>query len=186
MFVHLSNIFASLPHIYMIVPMISLIMLNLCAAISQSFVKPYALHDDDTCWVNHHLNAWFCTNANHIPFSMCLLFLLLLKESQDGATLESAHFELLDDECLVIDHFDTTPPYISHGDLVFDPRSDLSQGGGRWCEHPMDITMSRVHLASDTCDIYFAIHKGESSPLHVLTWPLRGWCTTWHFSRVHA
>ena len=41
-------------------------------AMSQSFAKPYALHDDDTCWVNHHLNAWFCTNANHIVFpSVC-------------------------------------------------------------------------------------------------------------------
>ena len=56
-------------------------------AMSQSFVTPYALHDDDTCLVNHLLNAWFCTNANHICFSKCLLSLLLLKESQDGATL---------------------------------------------------------------------------------------------------
>ena len=96
---------------------------------SQSFVKPYALHDDDTCLVNHLLNAWFCTNANHICFSKCLLSLLLLKKSQDGATLESAHFELLDDEYLVNVHFYTTPSSLSHGDLDFDPRSDLSQGG---------------------------------------------------------
>ena len=74
-------------------------------AMSQSFVTPYALHDDDTCLVTHLSNAWFCTTSNHICFSKCLLSLLLLKESQDGATLESAHFELLDDECLVIDHF---------------------------------------------------------------------------------
>jgi hypothetical protein len=96
-----------------------------------SFVTPYVMHDDDTCSVNHHLNAWFCTNANHICFSKCLLSLLLLKESHDGATLESAHFELRDDECLVIVHFYTAKPSLSHGDLVFDPRSDLSQGGGR-------------------------------------------------------
>ena len=50
-----------------------------------SFVTPYAMLDDDTCWVNHHLNAWFCTDANHICFSKCLLSLLLLKESRDGA-----------------------------------------------------------------------------------------------------
>ena len=87
-------------------------------AMSQSFVKPYALHDDDTCLVNHLLNAWFCTSANHICFSKCLLSLLLLKESQDGATLESAHFELQDDENLVIDHSYTATPSLSHGDLV--------------------------------------------------------------------
>ena len=55
----------------------------------------------------------------------------------------------------MIDHFDTAPPSLSHGDLVFDPRSDLFQGGGDDAEHPTDITMSRVHLASDTCNIYF-------------------------------
>ena len=100
-------------------------------AMSQSFVTPYAMLDDDTCSVNHLLNAWFCTNANHICFSKCLLSLLLLKELQDGATLESAHFELQDDENLVIDHSYTVTPSLSHGDLVFNPRSDLSQGGGR-------------------------------------------------------
>ena len=72
------------------------------------------------------------------------------EESQDGATLESAHFELKDDENLVIDHFYTATPSLSHADLDFDPRSDLSQGGGDDAEHPMDITMSRVRLASDT------------------------------------
>ena len=128
-------------------------------AMSQSFVTPYAMLDDSTCVVNHLLNAWFCTNANHICFSKCLFHLLLLKESQDGATLESAHFELQDDENLVIDHSYTATPSLSHGDLVFDPRSDLSQGGGDDAEHPMDITMSRVHSASDTCDIYFTYTK---------------------------
>ena len=117
-------------------------------AMTQSLVTPYALHDDDTCWVNHRLNAWFCTNPKHICFSKCLLSLLLLKESQDGATLESAHFELQDDENLVIDHSYTATPSLSHGDLVFDPRSDLSQRGGDDAEHPTDITMSRVRSAS--------------------------------------
>ena len=115
--------------------------------------------DDNTCWVNHLLNAWFCTNANHICFSKCLLFLLLLKESLDGATLESAHFEFLDDKYLVNVHSYTAKPSLSHGDLVFDPRSDLSQGRGHDAEHPMDITMSRVRSASDTCDIYFTYTK---------------------------
>ena len=126
---------------------------------SQSFVTPYAMLDDNTCWVNHLLNAWFCTNANHIYFSKCLLSLLLLKESQDGATLESAHFELQDDTYLVNVHLYTAKPSLSHGDLVFDPRSDLSQGRGDATEHPMDITMSRVRLASDTCDLYFSYKK---------------------------
>ena len=119
--------------------------------------------------MNHLLNASFCTNANHICFSKCLLSLLLLKESQDGATLESAHFELQDDENLVIDHFYMATPSLSHGDLDFDPRLDLSQGGGDDEEHPTGITMSRVRLASDTCDIYFTYIKGESPPLDVLT-----------------
>ena len=98
-------------------------------AMSQSFVTPYALHDDDTCLVIHLLNAWFCTNANHIYFSKCLLSLLILKESLDSATLKSAHFKLEDDEYLVNVHFYTAKPYLSHGDLVFDLRSDLSRGG---------------------------------------------------------
>src|SRR6187401_2452405 len=72
-------------------------------AMTQTLVTPYAMLDDNTCWVNPLLNDGFCTNANHICFSKCLLSLLLLKESQDGATLDSAHFELQDDECLVID-----------------------------------------------------------------------------------
>ena len=128
-------------------------------AMSQSFVTPYAMLDDDTCLVNHLLNAWFCNNANHICFSKCLLYLLLLKESQDGATLESAHFELQDDKYLVNVHFYMAKPPLSHGDLVFDPRSDLFQGGGDDAEHPTVITMSRVRLASDTCDIYFTCIK---------------------------
>ena len=73
--------------------------------------------------------------------------------------MENAHFELLDDECLVIDHFNRALPSLSHGDLVFDPRSDLFQGGGDDAEHPTVITMSRVCLASDTCEIYFAYTK---------------------------
>ena len=89
-------------------------------------------------WVNDLLNAWFCTNANHICFSKCLFYFLLLKESLDGATLESSHFELQDDKCLVIDRFDMATPSLSHGDLAFDPRSDLFQGGGDDAEHPTD------------------------------------------------
>ena len=110
---------------------------------SQSFVTLYDMHDDNTCSVNHHLNAWFCTNANHSCFSKCLLFLLLLKESRAGATLESANFEFQDNEYLVNVHSYKATPSLSHGDLVFDPRSDLTQGGGDDAEHPTDITMSR-------------------------------------------
>ena len=105
------------------------------------FVKPYAMLDDNTCWVNHLSNAWFCSNANHICFSMCLLSLLLLKEFQEGATLESAHFKLQEDECLVIVNLYTATSSLSHGDMVYDPRSDLSQRGGDDAKHPMDITM---------------------------------------------
>ena len=81
---------------------------------------------------------------------MCLSYFLLLKEFLGGETLESAPFELDDDECLVIVHFYTATTSPSHGDLDFDPRTDLSQGGGDDAEHPTDITMTRVHLASDT------------------------------------
>ena len=88
-------------------------------AMSQSFVIPYALLDDDTCWVNQLLNAWFSTNANHICFSKCFLFLLLFKESQDGATLESAHLKLEDDEYLVNVHFYTATSSLSHGEFGF-------------------------------------------------------------------
>ena len=90
---------------------------------------------------------------------MFLLSLLLLKESQDGATLESAHCEHEDDNYMVNVHSYTAKPSLSHGDLVFDPRSDLSQGRGDDAEHPTDITMSRVRLASDTCDLYFTYTK---------------------------
>ena len=70
-----------------------------------SLVLSYDEHDAYTCLVNPLLNAWFCTNANHICVSKCLLSLLLLKELQDGATLESAHLEHQDDEYLVIVYF---------------------------------------------------------------------------------
>ena len=73
--------------------------------------------------------------------------------------MESANFKLLDDECLVIDNFDKAPPSLSHGDLVFDPRSDLFQGEGDDAEHPTVIIMSRVRLESDTCDLYFSYKK---------------------------
>ena len=36
-------------------------------------------------------------------------------------------------------------------------------------EHPMDITMSRVRLASDTCDHYFSYIKVNLLLLHVFT-----------------
>ena len=73
--------------------------------------------------------------------------------------MESAHFELQDDKYLVNVHFYMAKPSLSHGDLVFDPRLDLSQGMGDDVEHPTGITMSRVHLASNTCDIYFSYLK---------------------------
>ena len=96
--------------------------------------------DDNTCWVNHLLNAWLCSNANHICFSKCLLSLLCLKESQDGATLESAHFELQHDEYLVVVNFYTATPSLFHGDEDHDPWTDLSQGGDD-AEHPYVIPM---------------------------------------------
>ena len=64
-------------------------------------------------------------------FSKCLLSLLLLKGLQDGATLESAHFELQHDEYLAVVNFYTAMPSLSHGDEDHDPWTDLSQGGGR-------------------------------------------------------
>ena len=48
-------------------------------AMSQSFVKPYAMLDDDTYLVNHLLNAWFCTNANHICFFQLFVVLALFE-----------------------------------------------------------------------------------------------------------
>ena len=95
-------------------------------------------------------------------FSKCLLSLLLLKELQDGATLESAHLELQDDACLVIVNFYTATSSLSHGDLDFDPRSDLSEGGGGDAEHPMDITMSRIPSLRDTFNFYFNHTKVNS------------------------
>ena len=73
--------------------------------------------------------------------------------------MESAHFELQDDKFLVIIHFDTATPSLSHGDLDFDPRTGLFKGGGDDAEHPTDMAMSRVRLASDTCDISFTYTK---------------------------
>ena len=123
-------------------------------AMSQSFVTSYAMLDDDTCWVNHHFNARFYTNANQICFSKCLLSLLLLKESQDGATLESAHFELQDDKYLVNVHFYTAKPSLSHDDLVFDPRSIFPKGGEMmrsilWTS-PCQESVRRVARAAST------------------------------------
>jgi len=118
-------------------------------AMSQSFVTPDALHDDDTCLVNHLLNASFCTNANHICFSKCLLFFLLLKESQDGATLESAHFELRDNKCLVVVHVYKATPSLSHGDEDHDPWTDLSQGGEMMRSIPRPSPWTSHHHRKD-------------------------------------
>ncbi|KAI5013815.1 hypothetical protein ZWY2020_047307 [Hordeum vulgare] len=49
----------------------------------QSFVTPYDMHDDNTCSMIHHLNAWFCSNANHVCFSKCLSYLLLSQKLLD-------------------------------------------------------------------------------------------------------
>src|SRR4051812_47433766 len=38
-------------------------------------------------------------------------------------------------------------------------RKGGERGGGDDVEHPTDITMSKVHLAGDTCDIYFTYIK---------------------------
>ncbi|KAE8790487.1 tyrosyl-trna synthetase [Hordeum vulgare] len=76
-----------------------------------------------------------------------------------GDTLESAYLELDDDECLLFVHFYMATPSPSHGDLDFDPRMDLSQGGGDDMKHPKDIAMARVPLPSDTCYIYFKYSK---------------------------
>ncbi|KAI5013088.1 hypothetical protein ZWY2020_028042 [Hordeum vulgare] len=40
----------------------------------QSFATPYDMHDDNTCSVLHHLNAWFCPNSNHIFFQVFVIF----------------------------------------------------------------------------------------------------------------
>ena len=101
----------------------------------------------------------FALTLTTFVFCKCLFSFLLLKESQYGATLESDHFEHQDDENLVIDHSYTATPSLSHGDLDFDPRSDLFQGRGDDAGHPTGITMSRVSSASDTCDIYFTYTK---------------------------
>ena len=123
-----------------------LICLN---AMPHFFVKPYAMLDDNTCWVNHLLNAWFCFNANHICFSKCLLSLLLLKELQDGATLESDHFELPHDKCLVVVHFYTATPSLSHGDEDHDPWTDLSQGGEMMRSIPRPSPWTSHHHRKD-------------------------------------
>ena len=73
--------------------------------------------------------------------------------------MESAHCELEGDEYLVNVHFYTAKPSLSHGDLVFDPRSDLSQGMGDDAEHPTDITIPRVRLESDPFNIHFTYTK---------------------------
>ena len=49
-----------------------------------------------------------------------------------------------------------SPPSIHEIRQILPPKSSIS---GDDAEHPMDITMSRVRLASDTCDIYFTYTK---------------------------
>jgi hypothetical protein len=103
----------------------------------------------NSCLLDGHLVC-----ANHC-ISECRLCLLFLHVYHSDDTLEYS-------DCAM----SSTPSNYKfvhdnrfHGDLVFDPRSDLSQGGGDDAEHPTDITMSRVHSASDTCDIYFTYIK---------------------------
>ena len=63
------------------------------------------------------------------------------------------------DKYSVSDIFNIKDLSTYHGDEDFDPRSDLSQGRGDDAEHPTDITMSRVCLASDTFNIHFTYTK---------------------------
>ena len=76
----------------------------------------------------------------------CLLSLLILKESQDGATLESAHFELQHDEYSVVVSFYMATPSLSHGDEDHDPSTDLSQGGGEMMRSILRASPWALHL----------------------------------------
>ena len=70
--------------------------------------------------------------------------------------MESAHVELQDDEHFVMVYIYTTTPSLSHGDSV---SNELYIKRVNDAEHPTDITMSRAHVASDTCAIYFSYIK---------------------------
>ena len=122
-------------------------------AMPHSLVTPYAMLDDNTFWVNHLLNAWFCTNANHICFSKCFLYMLLVKESLDGATSESAHFELHHDKCLVVVHFYMVTPSLSHGDEDHDPWTDISQGGEMMRSIPRPSPWTSHHYRKHGVDL---------------------------------
>lgn len=54
----------------------------------QSFVTSHDMHDDNTSSAIHHMNAWFCSNANHICFFKCLSYFLLPHEFVDGDDTE--------------------------------------------------------------------------------------------------
>ena len=81
---------------------------------------------------------------------------------------------------------------LQHGTAISFPwwfgfRSEVGSfpRGRGWCgasygHHHVKSPFGKWHMRP-----LLHIHKGESSPLHVLTWPLRGWYTTWP-SIVHA
>jgi hypothetical protein len=73
---------------------------------------------------------------------------------EGGTTLALGSTRYQVEEFVVIVHYYMTTSSLSH-ELVFDPRSDLFQGGGDDMVQTTVITTSRFRSTSGTRDIYF-------------------------------
>ena len=182
----LLYIFASLPHIYMLVSMMSLILLNLCAYMT--------CHNP----LSQHMLCLMTTLVWSIT-SWMLGFALTLTAFVFQVLVLLAPFEGITRWCDIGEcPFETTrwcrlgDRQLLHGNIISFPwwfgfRSEVGSfpRGTGWCgasygHHPVKSLFGKWHVRH-----LLDIHKGESSPLHVLTWPLRGWYTTWP-SIMHA
>ena len=187
MLILLSQICAFLPHIYMLVSMMSLISLNLCAFMP--------CHNP----LLHHMICMMTTLVWWIA-SWMLGFALTLPNSFFQVFVVLAHFEGIPRWCNIREcPFRAARRWVCgdrplrHGTAISFPwwfgfRSEVGSfpRGRGWCgasygHHHVKSPFGKWHVPH-----LLHIHKGESSPLHVFTLPLRGWHTTWHSTHVHA
>ena len=110
--------------------------MNALHLIPYHLAKLHVLCHEQSCLTDSFLHDGHFVCANHC-ISECRLCLLFLHVYHSGDTLEYL-------DCAM---FSTSSNYKSvhdnrfHGDEVFDPRSDLSQGRGDDAEHPTIIPM---------------------------------------------
>ena len=115
------------------------------------------------CHTDSFLHDGHFVCANHC-ISKCTLCLLILHVPHTGDTLEYLECDMTSTSS----NYESVHDYRFHGDEVFDPRSDLSQGRGDDTEYPMIIPMfTRRDLNYTQLDTRFTRSSLNLHFLHV-------------------